>query len=280
MASLIEDIATRVEPKSRAEELNQQQSDTASSFVHHLVKVDQANHKGLGLFATGLIQEGEIVAWESADYYQGLDDCRPGKKLMTWAQIEERWQDKRERDHFVAYSYQVGEDLFLIPLREDDLVITTYQNHSCDPNTWWADDYTLVARRVIYAGEEVTFDYSTSESLENPEMPECYCGAAVCRKKLDPEDYLKPELISTYGPHFVSYLRDRQLQHYGGMLPSVTPHHTLAANHSAVLRKTELQEQKAISGLEQAISYGVSQYCDDALSEHSMDNHNLHGRKS
>jgi hypothetical protein len=277
MASLLEDIAPRAEPKSRAEEINQTQTDSPSSYVHHLVKVDQTNRKGLGLFAQGVIQEGEVVAWESADYYQGPNDNRPGKKIMTTAQIEERWPDTRERDHFLAYSYQVGEDQFLIPLSESDLVITTYQNHSCDPNTWWADDYTLVARRVIYPGEEVTFDYSTSESLENPEMPECYCGAAVCRKKLDPEDYLKPELISTYGPHFVSYLRDRQLQRYGGMLP-VTPHTT--SSSPAVLRKAEQQEQKAISGLEQAISYGVSQYCDDALSEHSMDNHNLHGRKS
>jgi len=276
--ALVEDITSRVEPKSRAEELNQQQSDTASSFVHHLVKVDQAFQKGLGLFATGLIQEGEIVAWESADYYQGPHDNRPGKKLMTWAQIEARWADKRERDHFVAYSYQVGEDLFLIPLREDDLVITTYQNHSCDPNTWWADDYTLVARRHIYPGEEVTFDYSTSESLDNPEMPECYCGSTVCRKRLESQDYLKPELISTYGPHFVSYLRDRQLKHYGGALPVAA--HSTSVSSPSVIRRFEQQEQKAISGLEQAVSYGVAQFCEEAFSEHTMDSHNMHGRKS
>jgi hypothetical protein len=279
MASyLVEDITSRAEPKSRAEELNQQQSDTASSYVHHLVKVESAAQKGLGLFATGLIQEGEIVAWESADYYQGKEDARPGKKLMTWAQIEERWPDKRERDHFVAYSYQVGEDLFLIPLREDDLVITTYQNHSCDPNTWWADDYTLVARRNIYPGEEVTFDYSTSESLENPEMPECYCGSPHCRGKLEPHDYLKPELIASYGSHFVSYLRDRQMQHYGGSLP-VTPHSTSPVSSPINLRKVEEELQKAASALEQA-SHGVAQYCDEPVNEHTMDNYNMHGRKS
>jgi len=275
MASLLEDtIVPRMVPKSRAEELNLGQQTDASSYVHHLVKVDQTNRKGLGLFAAGLIPEGEIVAWESADYYQGPDDRRPGKKLMTFAQIEERWADKREREHFLAYSYQVGEDMFLIPLSEDDLVITTYQNHSCDPNTWWADDYTLVARRVIYPGEEVTFDYGTSECMDNPEMPDCFCGSSVCRKKITSEDYLKPELITAYGPHFVSYLRDRQLKHYGGLLPPVN------SPAPDVLHKTEQLEQKAISGLEQAISRGVPQYCDDTLSEPTKDKLNMHGRKS
>jgi len=129
---------------------------------------------------------------------------------MSWGQIEERWPDPRERDVMVAYSYQIGEDAFLTPIREDDIVITTYQNHCCDPNTWWIDDFTLVARRNISIGEEVTFDYSTCESMPNPEMPECRCGAELCRGRLNPEDYLNPELIERYGDHFVSYLRDRQ----------------------------------------------------------------------
>jgi len=202
--------------KSLADEINQQPADSnrpVSSFVHHRVRVAPSGMQGLGLFADGPINEGEIVSWEFADIYQGLEDNRPGKKIMTWAQIEERWPDKRERDLMVSYSYQTGEDAFLIPLHENDLVITTYQNHSCDPNTWWADDFTLVARRTIMPGEEVTFDYSTSESLENPEMPECHCGSPICRGRLDPCDYLNEELIERYGTHFVSYLRDRQRKH-------------------------------------------------------------------
>jgi len=270
--ALVVDQVSSVEPISRVNELNQQPVDPSrptTSFVHHLVKVDQAISKGLGLFATGVIQEAEIVAWESADLYQGLNDHRPGKKLMTFAQIEERWPDKRERDHFVAYSYQVGEDLFLIPLREDDLVITTYQNHSCDPNTWWADDFTLVARRTIHAGEEVTFDYSTSESLENPEMPDCFCASPICRGKLEPLDYLKPELIEQYGTHFVSYLRQRQLKHFGDSLPNSpkTPaFHKDRHNASAV-------EQSIISA-----SFSGEKCWDDG--ESPAEKYNMHGRKS
>jgi len=273
MALVAEHVFTS-EPKSRTEELNDEPADSSSptrSFVHHLVKVDKAQCKGYGLFATGTIQEGEVVAWESAEMYQGHGDNRPGKKLMTWQQIEERWPDKRERDHFVAYSYQVGEDLFLIPLREDDLVITTYQNHSCDPNTWWGDDYTLLARRTILPGEEVTFDYSTSESLENPEMPECYCGSPICRKKLEPLDYLNPDLIERYGNHFVSYLLNRQLTHYGGVLPT-TP---LSSPHS--IRKGD----QSLSSQEQAyISAAIeSENCKDD-EEAVLDDFKINGRKS
>jgi len=193
----------------------EQKSDSGrnSSYVHKSIKVDSSHMQGNGLFATGPIVEGEVVAWEYAEQYQGLHDNRPGKKIMTWAQIEERWPDQQERDIMVAYSYQIGEDAFLIPLRQDDLVITTYQNHSCDPNTWWVDDFTLVARRYIQPGEEVTFDYSTSESLENPEMPECHCGTPSCRKRLDPLDYLNPVLMDRYGNHFISYLLARQQKH-------------------------------------------------------------------
>jgi len=188
-------------------------SRATCSYVHNSVKVDRSSMQGFGLFATGPIKEGEVVSWEYAEIYEGIHDNRPGKKIMTWAQIEERWPNKRDRDVMVAYSYQIGEDAFLIPLREDDLVITTYQNHSCDPNTWWADDFTLVARRSIMPGEEVTFDYSTSESLENPEMPACHCGSPCCRRHLDPLDYLNPDLMSRYGDHFISYLRVRQQNH-------------------------------------------------------------------
>jgi len=217
MALYIDDRSEMPVHKSLADELNQMPVDAnrpLSSYVHHHVRVAPSPMQGLGLFAGGPINEGEIVSWEYADIYQGLDDSRPGKKIMTWAQIEERWPDNRERDIMVAYSYQIGEDSFLIPLREDDLVITTYQNHSCDPNTWWADDFTLVARRSIMPGEEITFDYSTSESLDNPEMPECHCGSPLCRRRLDRFDYLHPDLIERYGTHFIGYLKERQIKHF------------------------------------------------------------------
>ncbi|RWH82177.1 MAG: SET domain-containing protein [Mesorhizobium sp.] len=36
-----------------------------------------------------------------------------------------------------------------------------YGNHSCDPNLWHQDATTVVARRAITKGEELTIDYAT-----------------------------------------------------------------------------------------------------------------------
>jgi hypothetical protein len=180
------------------------------AYVHKNVMKASSKLGGYGLFAIGTIRVGEIVSWESAQYYEGPNDLRPGKKIMTTAQMWERWPDPKEFDRYMAWFYQVGEDTYLGPLDENDIGITTYQNHSCDPNTWWYDDFTLIARREIVAGEEVTFDYGTCESIPNPEMPKCYCGSPLCRGEVRVDDYLNPVLQERYGNHFVSYLLERQ----------------------------------------------------------------------
>jgi SET domain-containing protein len=53
-----------------------------------------------------------------------------------------------------------------------------YLNHSCDPNAR-IDGRTLVAIRPILRGEQVTFDYTTTEA-EMAEPFACACGAAGC----------------------------------------------------------------------------------------------------
>ena len=56
-------------------------------------------------------------------------------------------------------------------------------NHSCDPSCWLritADQFALIALRDIAAGEELTFDYSTTMSGDDWTMP-CACASALCR---------------------------------------------------------------------------------------------------
>jgi hypothetical protein len=185
-------------------------STPTAGFVHANIVKGISKLGGFGLFASGPIHVGEVVSWEYAQLYQEPYDNRPGKKVMTTTQMRQRWPDEKEFDKYMAWCYQVGEDTYLGPIDENDIGITTYQNHSCDPNTWWYDDYTLIARREIHAGEEVTFDYGTCESIPNPEMPECHCGTALCRGNVYPDDYLNPALQERYGNHFVGYLLERQ----------------------------------------------------------------------
>jgi len=179
------------------------------SYAHRYVAVRESRLGGNGLFATGIIKEGEVVSWEHGDVYEGLSDYRPGNKILTHDQIQERWPAQEDYERFMGWFYQIGDDVFVGPLCEENVVITTYQNHSCDPNTWWYDDFTLIARRDIHPDEEITFDYGTSESYPNPDMPKCLCGTAVCRGIVTPEDYLREDMQERYGNHFVGYLLKR-----------------------------------------------------------------------
>jgi SET domain len=58
-----------------------------------------------------------------------------------------------------------------------------FLNHSCEPNSAFATERSLVALRPIGIGEEVTMDYSTTEADTDWTM-NCRCGSSRCRKIL------------------------------------------------------------------------------------------------
>jgi hypothetical protein len=78
-----------------------------------------------------------------------------------------------------TYALQIGPDLYIGGSGEmDDLV-----NHSCDPNAGVrikGRTAALHAIRDIAAGEEISFDYSTTLD-ENDFTMECRCGSPACR---------------------------------------------------------------------------------------------------
>lgn len=76
-----------------------------------------------------------------------------------------------------------------------------YGNHSCDPNLWHDDAVTIVARRVIRAGEELTIDYATHTMSPGWSMP-CQCGSELCRAVVSGDDWRRPILRVRYGRHW------------------------------------------------------------------------------
>jgi len=67
-----------------------------------------------------------------------------------------------------------------------------YLNHSCAPNCRIEfSDWTLVADRQIRAGEDLTFDYLTTE-WDMAEPFQCRCGAAGCRGRVGGLKHLPP----------------------------------------------------------------------------------------
>ena len=83
-----------------------------------------------------------------------------------------------------------------------------FGNHSCDPSLWHADATTVVARRQIKPGEEMTIDYATHTGIEAWTMT-CRCGSTICRSTVTGQDWQLPQLRRAYGHHWSPPLLER-----------------------------------------------------------------------
>ena len=135
---------------------------------------------GQGTFATAPIDAGEVVVvWGG-----------------TFANVEEA-----QRSRALGKLVMQVDDLYTVEERGEHA--SYFMNHSCDPNVWMGDGVTLLARRGIPPGEELTLDYALFEEDEDFTMPwECVCGTPHCRKRITGRDWRLPELQWRYGEHF------------------------------------------------------------------------------
>jgi uncharacterized protein len=155
-------------------------------WLHPDVQIGPSPIAQLGLFARADIPQDAVVS-------------RLGGRLVTGRELQQIFGEAAQRpDHRYVDTIAVGEDVHLVvPTGQPN----HYGNHSCDPNLWWADAYTLVARRTIRAGEEVTSDYATSTGIATFAMA-CTCGSSLCRSVITGEDWRRPELQARYGGHW------------------------------------------------------------------------------
>ena len=103
-------------------------------------------------------------------------------------------------------SLQIDEQLFLAGAPEPEPA--DFINHSCDPNCALSGSVILIAARDIEAGEELSYDYATSDGSDYDEF-ECSCGSAACRGKITGHDWMLPELQLRYRGSFSPYLARR-----------------------------------------------------------------------
>ncbi len=103
---------------------------------------------------------------------------------------------------------QFDEGVFSV---EDRGVSDSYfVNHSCEPNLWMKDAFTLQERRDIETGEELTADcamWETNEDYVSKWI--CNCGSINCRHKITGKDYLLPELRKKYDDHFIPFINKK-----------------------------------------------------------------------
>lgn len=99
-------------------------------------------------------------------------------------------------------------------------------SHSCDPNTGIRDNdhggFDFVALHDIGPGEELTWDYETSEYVSIA-VPQCLCESANCRKTV--RGFRHRHSDPNWQPtHIASYLRGETTVH----TPAATPRATSA----------------------------------------------------
>ena len=147
---------------------------------------------GSGIFARDTIRQGEPVEIIGGD-------------LMTDDEFRAFQQTARRFN-----AVQIDEDLHLVERPEVTQQRVGSINHSCDSNLWLADEVTLVARRDIAAGEELTVDYAlfSAQSDRVMDMP-CRCGSPVCRRMITGNDWKLKDVQERYRHHFTPFLNER-----------------------------------------------------------------------
>ena len=103
---------------------------------------------------------------------------------------------------------QIDDNLYRVEERGEDE--SYYMNHSCDPNVWMTDAATIVTRRSISSGEELTIDYALFEAVEDFTAEwERVCGSSNCRKRVTGRDWRRSDLQERYTGHFLPLIGRR-----------------------------------------------------------------------
>jgi len=160
------------------------------SWIDPRIEIRPSPIGGKGMFAREPIKEGEIlIVW--------------GGVVLT----EEDIEAGRFRKGTLS---AIAENLWLGGPLDDKDFAADYTNHSCDPNLWMNDEATLMARRNIVAGEELTADYIMWEANEDYRAAwQCHCGSRLCRGNITGKDWRLPELQERYRDHFSPFLNQR-----------------------------------------------------------------------
>lgn len=155
-------------------------------MTHSHTVIKKTLNKGLGLFASKLIKKGEIV-WNDSDLIHQKYSKEELKNLPKKISRLAYW----DGTHYTIDTDDPG----------------NYMNHSCNPNCWW-ENGSLVAKRNIPNGSEVTYDYATTDiyGINGKKYLVCRCGSENCRKIIRPDDLIKNDkLRNAYKNHIPEY---------------------------------------------------------------------------
>ena len=143
------------------------------------------------MFASDFIKTGELIDDSTKD---------PGD-LITDVEAAKLYEQGHD------YMIQIDEHHFYSTAPNQKHEIGDFINHSCDPNCGIKENFKIYAMRDINPGEEITFDYSMTESSDY--KMDCNCGGENCRGVITGNDWKNPELQNKYKGFFSDYLQKK-----------------------------------------------------------------------
>lgn len=155
-------------------------------WVSPKLAVASSTGRGDGLFASEPIAAGEaVLIWGGPSYMDGAgaEAARArGLGVMQW-------------------------DTDLFSCDEGELHDAFRINHSCNPNVWLRDVFTLTARSNITPGYELVMDYATLGGADNALAEwDCKCGSVDCRGQITGSDWRSTALQRRYEGHFTPWV--------------------------------------------------------------------------
>ena len=162
------------------------------TWKDHRIEFRESRISGNGMFAREPIKEGEAV-------------CIVGGIVMTDEEFA-AFQDTYRNYN----SIQIDDHLHLVEDPEVTRTLEGSMNHSCDSSAWMEDDATLVARRDIESGEEVTIDYALFTTQSNWMLDtRCRCASPFCRRIITGDDWRREDVQERYRNHFSPFINRR-----------------------------------------------------------------------
>ncbi|MCU0721342.1 MAG: SET domain-containing protein-lysine N-methyltransferase [Pirellula sp.] len=158
------------------------------SYVSPKCRVGQSSFDRNGLFAEQSIEKGEIVAIWGGQVFSD----------------EECYQLSAHSSYFETHTVSIYWGMYYGSYAHEVLDDSETINHSCNPNVGVIGQILLVARRLIDEGEELTFDYDTTEVSATPFQ--CKCGNSHCRKSIEGNQSLPTGYFEANSPFLSWYL--------------------------------------------------------------------------
>jgi hypothetical protein len=214
-----------IDLERKIEELNEEWTEDFGHGIHYSLhkKIQLQPHPnpivGKGIFATGDIRKGEIVWREISRFshpkaFEGVSE-EIKKVLLDKDQITSVWtlEEGKSESWRYHYGYQIGPNEWSAPSSRENVDVdsSNFMNHSCDPTSGIFVSSIFVALKDIKEGDEITYDYATSECFHD-RIPSCLCGAARCRGAQRATDWKLPELRLRYGLHWSSHILEAIFQ--------------------------------------------------------------------